>query len=301
MIAVFLIAFFILLAVSVTLRLIVFHPFKSIWYGVSDLYRYIRYRQWNECHTADLVCYTGLFGKGKTLSAVHNVVHKYHRYNGKKVYDKSRGKWVEQKVLVISNVHLETIPYEYMTSLSQIVSFCENQGEVDAKNDTLTLCFVLIDEASTQLNSRSFKNNIDFDLLNKLLTCRHYHICGIYTTSQRFNLEDKLLRDVTQKVCDCNKLWRLQRISVYDAWELENAGNVTLIKPLVRTGFFVTNREYGNYNTLSSVENLSKSCASGDRLSESEILMLRYSPDGSSIDNVTNISSKYKRFLRRKK
>lgn len=288
-------------AVSVTLRLIVLHPVNAFKYFIADLIAYIRYRQWRTCGTADLVCYTGLFGKGKTLSAVHAIVSKYNRYNDKKVFCSRRKKWVTQKVLVISNVHLTSIPYEFMESLSQIVTFCEIQQSKDDDEDTLTLCWVLIDEASTQLNSRSFKNNIDFDLLNKLLTCRHYHICGIYTTSQRFNLEDKLLRDVTQKVIDCDKHWRFQLYSVYDAWELENAGSPTLVKSIHRGGFFVTNKEYGNYDTHSSVDNLKKSCAEGDRLSEQDILALRYAPDNTSMDNIINPSRRYKKMLKKRK
>lgn len=280
---------------SICARIAVQHPIQTLKHGFRDLCAYIRYKKWRNCNTADLICYTGLFGKGKTLSAVHNVVSKYHQYNDRMVYDFAREKWVKQKVLVISNVHLKHIPYEFMTSLSQIVSFCEHQQEKDLENDELTLCYVLIDEASTQLNSRSFKTNIDYDFLNKLLTCRHYHICGIYTTSQRFKLEDKLLRDVTQMVVDCRKIWRFQTITYYDAYELENAGNPLLIKPLMRSGFFVTDEVYDDYDTLATVDQLAKSCAEGDMLSDEEIMARRYSPDSVGMDGVVAPSRRFKR------
>ena len=70
-----------------TLRCAVFHPVHLARYGVSDLIRYIRFQRWNECQTGELVAYVGLFGKGKTLSAVHKVVSMYERYNGMMVYD----------------------------------------------------------------------------------------------------------------------------------------------------------------------------------------------------------------------
>lgn len=81
-----------------TLRCAVFHPVHLVRYGISDLLRYIKYERWNECQTGELVAYVGLFGKGKTLSAVHKVVSMYHRYNGRAVYDRDRQMWVEQRV-----------------------------------------------------------------------------------------------------------------------------------------------------------------------------------------------------------
>lgn len=280
---------------SQCVRIALQHPVHTVRYGAKDLYEYIKYRKWNNCNTADLICFSGLFGRGKTLTAVHKIVSMFNRYNNLVVWDSWRKKWVNQKVLVISNVHLKHIPYEFMTSLSQIVSFCENQQKKDEELDELTLCYVLIDEASTQLNSRNFKDNIDYDFLNKLLTCRHYHICGIYTTSQRFKLEDKLLRDVTQLVADCRKIWRFQIVKYYDAYEMENAGNPLLIKPIRRSGFFVTNAEYDNYDTLATVDQLAKSCKSGDMLSDEEIMTRRYNTDNLGMDGVTAPSRRFKR------
>lgn len=276
-------------------RIALQHPVHTVRYGVRDLYLYLKYHKWNNCNSADLVCFCGLFGKGKTLTVVHTIVSKYKRYDNRVVWDPDRNMWVTQKVRVISNVHLKHIPYEFMTSLSQIVSFCDNQKEKDIENDELTLCYVLIDEASTQLNSRNFKDNIDYDFLNKLLTCRHYHICGIYTTSQRFKLEDKLLRDVTQMVVDCRKIWRFQCVNYYDAYEMENAGNPLLIKPVRRSGFFVTNAEYDNYDTLATVDQLAKSCKSGDMLSDEEIMARRYNTDNIGMDGVVAPSRRFKR------
>lgn len=284
---------------SVCFRLMISHPLLFVFYAIKDFYNWLRYKNWRMCKRADLICFTGLFGKGKTLSAVHQVLTMFRRYNNKRVFDAHRKKWVTQKVLVISNVQLKSIPFEYMKSLSQIVRFCDTQNKLDEENDTLTILFVLIDEASVQLNSRNFKDNIDPNFLNTLLTCRHYHICGIYCTSQRFKLEDKLLRDVTQKVVECKKIWRFQLTTYYDAWELENANNPLLLKPLLRTGWFVRNKDYAAYDTLACVEDLAKSCKDKDMLSEAEILQLRGSMDIDQ-DSVAHPSFRLKRQRRQK-
>ena len=63
-----------------TLRCAVSHPLKLVRYGVVDLYQYVKYQKWNECSTGELIAYVGLFGKGKTLSAVHKVVSMYKQY-----------------------------------------------------------------------------------------------------------------------------------------------------------------------------------------------------------------------------
>lgn len=112
------------LALFPTLRCGVFHLFGLICYGARDFVLYFLRRQYNLCHTGELVAYTGLFGKGKTLSAVHKVVSAYRRYDGKKVWCPRRKAYVTQRVKVISNVAL-SIPYEEFVSLEQIVLAAE--------------------------------------------------------------------------------------------------------------------------------------------------------------------------------
>ena len=130
---------------------------KLVRYGVTDLYAYIKYRRWNECKTGELVAYVGLFGKGKTLSAVHKVVSMYEQYDGQMIWDKDRAMWVEQRVKVLSNVAL-SIPYEDFVSLQQVVYCAEKNGQYDKEHDTLTVTLVLGDEFSAQMNSRNFKS-----------------------------------------------------------------------------------------------------------------------------------------------
>ncbi len=160
MIVILLIAFIVLSVFSVCFRLTVMHPVAFVRYCLTDTYRYFRYRQYNNLVTGKLICYTALFGGGKTLSCVHYITGLYYKYNGKKVWDGNRKKFVTQKVHVISNVDLN-IPYEHFDSLAQIVRVAEKFREIDCENDTLTCTLVLGDEFSVQMNSRSFKTNID--------------------------------------------------------------------------------------------------------------------------------------------
>lgn len=268
---IFLFLFFIFLFFRfVSFRLFFEKPFYSIFYSFTDLISFFVHHGWNNLATGQIIAYIGLFGQGKTLSAVHHVVRLYRRYDGLRVYDKFRNKWVIQHVHVISNVSL-SIPYENFISLSQIVQASSRFHEYDLENDTLTCIICLGDEFSVQMNSRNFKSNIDATFLNTLLTCRHYHISLIYT-AQRFSHVDALLRQVTSYVYDCHKFWRFMTHSKFDAWSLENSSNPESVKPISRFGWFVRDCDYEQYDTLACVGNLARSCAEGDMLSEDEIL-----------------------------
>lgn len=281
---------------SVCVRIAVFHPFKTVYNLVKDLIKYIRYKEWRVCKTGTIICYVGLFGKGKTLSAVHKVCTLYKRYNNKRIFDFNRKKWVTQKVNILSNVEL-SIPYTPFTALQQMVDIATNAKTIDDASDTLTVTIVLGDEFSVQLNSRTFKTNIDPLFLNTLLTCRHHHISLLYT-SQRFNHVDALLRQVTSYVVTCNKCWRFMVHGQYDAYQLENATDPTLVKPMRRFGWFVTDAAFAAYDTLACVGNLIKACQEGDMLTEEEILALQQN-NGSDMDAVTQPSRKYRKTQRK--
>lgn len=284
---------------SVCIRLAVLHPFLTIFYGIRDAFNFFRYKKWRACKTGHLIAYTALFGKGKTLSVVHYVIRMYKKYNNKKVYDLGRKKWVTQKVHILSNVTL-SVPYEEFESLGQVVRLADENKIKDELNDTLTVTLVLGDEFSVQMNSRSFKNNIDPLFLNTLLTCRHHHISLIYD-AQRFQHVDALLRQVTSYVVSCKKVWRFVVHSYYDAYQLECASDPSLVKPYKRTGFFVRDRDYNAYDTLACVGNLKKSVESGDMLSEEEIIALRTNAENIGIDNVSNPSRRLKKNQRRRR
>lgn len=297
MLIIFLFAFLFLLVMFPTVRCAVSHPVALVVNGCRDIVQYYKHKEFNVCHTGELVAYTGLFGKGKTLSAVHRVVAAYHQYDGKKVWCPRRKKLVTQRVKVISNVKLN-IPYEDFVSLEQIVLDAERKQAYDDANDTLTVTLVLGDEFSVQMNSRSFKTNIDPLFLNTILTCRHYYI-SLYYTAQRFSHVDALLRQVTSYVVECNKLWRFQRLNYYDAWEMENATSGQLLTPIARKCWFVLNKDYAAYNTLACVGNLKKSMKEGDMMSEDEILKLQQNTQQVNMDGVTKPSRRWTRSKRR--
>ena len=274
-----------------TVRCAVTHPVAVLVNGAKDAWVYFRHKEYNICGTGELVAYTGLFGKGKTLSAVHRVVSAYKQYDGKEVWCPRRKKMVTQRVKVISNVAL-SIPYEDFISLEQIVLAAERNKDYDDEHGTLTVTLVLGDEFSVQMNSRNFKTNIDPLFLNTILTCRHYYI-SLFYTAQRFGHVDALLRQVTSYVVECDKLWRFQRLNAFDAWDLENATNTQLIAPISRSCWFVRNEDYEAYNTLACVGNLKKSMKEGDMMSEEEILKLQQNTQQANMEGVTKPSRKW--------
>ncbi|MBQ7943485.1 MAG: hypothetical protein IJ326_05415 [Lachnospiraceae bacterium] len=293
MVTLFLIALIVLCCFSVTVRVICFHPFKACYYAVVDLYDYIIHKKWRNADYGFIIGIIGLFGKGKTLTAVHKVIKAYNKHNDKMVWCPRRKKWVTQKVRIISNVELQGVPYERFISLMQLVQIAESITEYDDEHDTLTITLVLGDEFSVQLNSRAFKTNIDPLFLNTILTCRHFHM-GLYYTAQRFGHVDALLRQVTQTVVNCIKVWRVEVQEDFDAWELENATSPTMITPKRRYGWFISNKDYNSYDTYATVGNLSKSCKEGDMLTQEEILQLQV---GATTDSgqIMNPSRKYRR------
>mgnify|MGYP002542306288 FL=1 len=263
-----------LLWLSVICRIVFLHPVSTIVYAVKDFYFWIRHKGYNFYEAGLLNCYCAHFGGGKTLSIVHYVTMIFNRYNNKMVWDRSRKKFVRQKIHVISNVDFKSIPYEPLASLSQVVCCAYKNKDIDIKNNTRTVVIVVLDEASAQLNSRHFKTNIDASFLNTLITSRHYHISFMYS-SQKFKLTDALMRSVTQKCINCEKIWRFLVQNEYDADEVEYASNPTLIKPRKRTGFLIKDKDYNAYDTLAVVDKLKKSVDDGDMMSEQEILQMR--------------------------
>lgn len=279
----------------VPFRIFVKNPFSSVYYGVRDFYDHIVYRTSRNCPTGKILAYTALFGGGKTLSVVHYVTSLFYRYDGLKVWDRDRKKFVTQKIHVISNVSLK-IPYEHFVSLEQIVRVADKYHASDLENDTLTVTVVLGDEFSVQLNSREFKKNIDPLFLNTLLTCRHHHILMVYD-AQRFNHVDALLRQVTLAVIECRKVWRFMVQYEYDAYEMENAVNPLLLTPRARYGWFVRDRDYNAYDTLACVGNLKKSFDKGDMLSEDEIIALQCNQPV----NMDAVMAPHKSYIRKRK
>lgn len=248
------------------IRIIVFNPFRTLYYTIIDIFKYILYRRYNIPKTGEMICFSAHFGGGKTLTSVDKLTHIYKRFNGKKYYD--NGSWKTVCINILSNVEL-SVPFINLTSLSQVTSLFDTLKDNDS--NYVLYNYIFIDEASVQLNSRNFKDNIDGLFLNSLLTCRHYH-ASLYYTSQKFKLTDALLRSVTQKVIQCRKIWRICLLNIYDADTVENHSDLKEIKPIKRTGYFVSNYKFKQYDTLACVDNLVRSSRNGDMLSSQDIL-----------------------------
>lgn len=260
-----------LLALPLT-RFIIFNLPRILFGLIPDTYRYIRYRRWRECPSyGRIIAYTGLFGQGKTKECVRFITNQYYKYNGLMVYDDQARKWVQQNIVVYSNVEL-TIPFVHLDSLQQLVD-CQNTPYG-------TVNLFLIDEASVVFNSREFKSNFSTPALNTILTSRHHKI-GIFLTSQRFGHMDALLRQVTSQVFECRyfKPLRIQQIKVFDAWEAENCSNLLLIKPLRILYHYTSNRDYANYDTYAMVGSISKKIGDGDFVSDDQVISRRAAGD----------------------
>lgn len=296
-----LILFLFLLFISPVFRCAVTHPLSVVYYAVRDLYFYIRRKGWNNASYGQILCYIAessvSFGCGKTLSATDALVSLYNQYDGKPVWCKQRKKFVTQRIKILSNVDFLTIPFERLVSLAQFVQWTSRSWELDLQNDTLTVTYVLIDEASSQLNSRSFKSNFSPPVIERLLTTRHVH-ASIILTAQRSTMVDKLMRDCCQQYIGCNKQWRFQALSYYDAFEIENAQSPALVMPIRRTCWFIKDKSFANYDTYASVQSLVKSCEEGDMLSDEEILALQVGVPA-NMDAVTKPSKRWQRTQKR--
>lgn len=278
MIIFFLIIFGVLCAVSVVFRLIVCHPYGVLYYAILDRIDYFQHKLRNECSYGTIKCYIAhrgtAFGTGKTLSATREIVKAYKRYNGKPVWCPRRQRLVTQRIHVLSNVEFKAIPYEYLKSLSQFVGETDTMQDYDDKHNCLTVTYLFIDEASSQLNSRSFKSNFDAPFISRLLTSRHVR-ANLILTSQRSGMVDKLMRDCCNWYISCQKIWRFEILRWYDAYSIECAQEPDTVAPVRRTGYFIKDNLFSAYDTFASVKALEKSCKEGDMLSAEEILALR--------------------------
>lgn len=264
--------------ISVIFRLTVTHPWSVIYYAILDRFNFIDRKLYNECAYGTIKCYIAhrgtAFGTGKTLSATREIVKAYHRYNGKPVYCPRRKRIVTQRIHVLSNVDFQTIPFERLQSLSQFVGETDFMQDYDDMHDCLTVTYLLIDEASSQLNSRSFKSNFDAPFISRLLTSRHVR-ANLVLTSQRSGMVDKLMRDCCNWYISCQKIWRFEVLRWYDAYSIECAQEPDTVPPKKRTGYFIKDNLFAAYDTYANVKALEKSCKEGDMLSAEQILALR--------------------------
>lgn len=283
--------------ISPTFRCIILNLPKVLWNGAIDLFKYIKYRKWNECDYGYIHCYIAqdskAFGCGKTLSSVEYIDTLYKQYNDKPIWDRNRKKFVTQKITVLSNVDFKQIPYIRLESMAQYISYLEERYKKDKEENVKTVTLLFVDEAGSAFNSRSFSSNFNPLAIKTILCARHY-ASMLILSSQRFSMCDALLRQVTNVCISCDKLWRLQRLNYFDAYEMENAQNPTLVEPYHRTCWFVTNNSYAKYDTFAQLADIKKKCEEGDMMTEAEILANQCNV-GANVEGVLNHSKKFKK------
>lgn len=201
-------------------------------YSVKDLYRYFKERKWKYFTEYGIDMYVGMFGHGKTLSMVHKARNLYALYGN--------------SIDFISNFELKGIPYTPLVNFNQLVDL----GEELPKGKQGTV--VLIDEISSVLSHRNYAS-FPLELIGLLCQQRKRHVY-IMCTAQRFFMVDKIWRSITTNVFDCNKYWRFQHVSCYDAWDYENAMNSQMLQRLGHSWWFVRDIDFASYDTSQMID-----------------------------------------------
>ena len=259
-------------------RCIVFKPFTTLYHCGIDLFYYFYHHKFNymDSYIGQMICFTGLFGKGKTLNMVHYAVSLYERYNNKIVF--KDGKFKHQKVLILSNIALNGVPYIEFTNLKQLVTITDG---IQDDNESYINVIVIFDELQNCLYCRNFKTNLSEDVLRILTQIRKLHASILYT-STRFSQTDCTIRQDTSYVIDCNKIWRFGLNTWYDAWDYENCMNPEFIKSVKRNCWFVRNKDYSLYDTCKLTDIISKDVTEGnvvemiERNTENEVRVPRH-------------------------
>jgi hypothetical protein len=200
---------------------------SGLHYIPKDIYRYIKGKEWKKFKGYGIKVFAGLFGSGKSQSAVDYVVRMYHKYH----------------VNIISNIKLFGVPYTPLENYQQII---------DSSGNTI----ILIDEISTVFNAREWQS-FNIDLLFQLLQVRKNRKMLI-TTAQRFEHVEKLIRDVTVNVIKCKKYWRYCVLTCYDAWDYEHTPLTVYLEPIYKVMYFSTDALYNSYDTSEIIDNMKK-------------------------------------------
>lgn len=214
----------------------------SFWLNFfKDLFKYIRYKKWNDFNCWGLHLFVGRFGGGKTISAVRAVYEICRRYKG---------------VTVLSNLTLSNFPKD--TKIIKLV----NSDQILHLPDRSV---VLIDEIGTIFNSRDFakdKKSVPKPVYQHILQCRHRRIV-LYGTVQRWNLLDKQLRDIADTVTECRSYFgdpfsRYTTCLKFDAQQYDKLVENPLlpVTPIDFYGYIQTDLLRQKYDTIEMVEGL---------------------------------------------
>lgn len=277
---------------SLHVRYFLFHPFKVCKYAFLDVYDYFKHKKYNECKEYGKVIMltasdSQAFGCGKSLSMVRMCNNLNERYNNRPVWDYDHNCFVDQHIFFVSNLELKNVDnYIPFTSKEQFKYVDKmNIGKHD-------VVFFVLDEAGIVFNSRQYKDNLPTEFIQKLLQVRHFKI-GFLTNAQRFNMVDKVFREISNTVYTCSKWWRFVVLRAFDAYELENAVNPSLLVPISSKIWFALNKDFNSYDTNYNVDTLREELENGDILTTKEILDLR-DQHGSDLDQVRKLKTRFK-------
>ena len=242
-----------------------------IYYFIKDSIDLFKYQKWKP-QFFGIDMYVGMFGSGKTLSMVRHCRLIYKIYG--------------ERVRFLSNIELVDIPYIPLVNFNQI---CELQ-EVDERYD---LTVIVIDEIEHVLSHRNY-SSFPLAMLSVITQQRklNVHCC---CSSQRFFMTDKIWRSLCTNVIDCKKVWRLQKNTVFDAWDVESKASFDNCKIKSCNYWFVRDVDYNSYNTLSLV---SKSSAD-DFISNDEMIVKKGMDFMEKQNNLNHRIKKKKLFIRR--
>lgn len=208
-------------------RCLVFNLHNVMVYGVKDIYEYFKYKKWKDFNYYGIDMFIAMFGHGKTLSMTHKVSRLYKKFG--------------DTITIYSNYKLIGIPYIPLVNFNQLVDLGEEYGT--GKVGTV----VLIDEISSVLSHRNY-SSFPLELIGLLCQQRKKKVY-IMCTAQRFFMVDKIWRSITTNVIDCNKYWRFQHNSYYDAWDYENAMNAKMVQRISHCWWFVLDEHFRTYDT----------------------------------------------------
>ncbi len=260
----------------------------------KDIRDYFKYKKANDAPIGHIIGYIASsgcpFGSGKTLSSVRRLIGIYKRYDGNMVYH--RGKFVRQHIIILSNIKINCPNCVQINTLKEYSDYIElHHNDVDRY-----VCYLYIDEAGSEFNSRAFVGNFTADFISDMVTCRHNWSSFIYTT-QEFSMVDKLLRSVTTDTYACSHFGRVFFNQSYSPKQLESANDIGMLKPIATTGYLATDGLYSLYDTHARFKRLSKEVEEGKTLSVDEIIARKSNDYAYSY---VNLSRKGRRFFRRR-
>ena len=192
----------------------------------------------------------------------------FNKYNNVKVWHK--GRFVKQHIVIFSNIIIN-IPGA--VKINCIQEYQDNMDLLHKSKDRY-VCYLHIDEAGTEFNSRAFAGNFTPDFISDIVTCRH-NWSSFFYTAQEFGMVDKLLRSVTIEVWACSHWGRVFFKRLFLPKSLENCDDISLLKPQKVSGYFATNELYGLYDTYARFERMKKDVKDGNILTPEEIINRR--------------------------